>query len=709
MSLINTIIGTPLGYLMWLCYNSVHDYALAIIIFTLLTKVILLPVAIKVQKNSIKMVEMQPKLNEIAATFAGDKDQIADEQIKLYDQEKYSPAAGCLPMLIQIPIILGLIQVIYNPLQHLLHISQGTIQALIAKTSQLTGFESGASPQIHVVEAVQNPAYADSFRELQATLPGENVVAAIQSLDMSFFGLNLAGTPSIFHFNNLWLIPALAGITALALCLIQNKINVLQVEQGLKGQWSMTIFLTIFSLYFTFIVPAGVGLYWIFSNFFSILQLFLLNHLYDPKKYIDYEALEQSKIKLAKSKARMKAGKKKSMGLFFNNPYRKREAADYKRFFATEDKQLVFYSEKSGFYKYFENVIDEIIANSEIIIHYVTSDPDDAIFKKNEPRIVPYYIGEKRLIPFMMKMDADMVVMTMPDLEQFHIKRSLVRKDVEYVYMFHAPLSTHMIYRQAAFNAYDIIFCVGPHQANEIREMEKLHALKEKTLIECGYGVIENLYAKYQEQPLEHEVKKILIAPSWQEDNILDSCIHAILEHLLGQGYQITIRPHPEYVKRYSGMMDQIIQKYQDYSGNDLSFDLDFSSSDSIFHSDILITDWSGTAYEFSFATGKPTLFINTPMKIMNEKYLELSIEPMEVITRSEIGVSLDPDAIDNILPTVQDLLARQEDYKMIMEQLLPDYLFNFGQSGMTGSKYIIEHLQSEGKQALRRAYQLGE
>ena len=704
MSLINTFIGTPLGWLMWLCYTAVPNYGLAIIIFTMMTKVILFPIAIMVQKNAIKMVKMQPRLNDIAAKYADDKDKKADEQIKLYDEEKYSPAAGCLPVLLQIPIILGLIQVIYNPLQHLLRLSKETIIVLTEKTAQLTGLENlGYAPQLHVMEAVSNPAYTDQFLTMQALLPGESIadiVSSIQNMGMTFLGLNLASTPSITHFNSLLWIPLLAGLSALTLCLIQNRVNVLQMEQGFANKWGMTIFLTTFSLYFAFIVPAGVGLYWVFSNVFSTLQLFLLNRLYDPKKYIDYEDLERSKQALARSKERKK-GEKKSPGLFFNNPYRKRENADYKRFFADESKQLVFYSEKSGFYKYFENVIDEILARSDIIIHYVTSDSDDAIFLKENPRIIPYYIGDKRLISFMMKIDADMVVMTMPDLQQFHIKRSLVRKDIEYVYMFHNPLSFIMTIRDGALDHYDTIFCTGPHQVLEIRESEKLYHLPEKSIVECGYGLIDNMRRHFlanKEAYSLNPIKRILIAPSWQEDNILDSCIDEILMTILDKGWQITVRPHPEYVKRYPGDIQALIDRYKDRMGELFVIETDFSSNETVYSADILITDWSWVAYEYSLSTKRPSIFINTDMKIANPNWDKLPLTPLNLSLRSEIGVQLEKNELAGLDEVIQAMLTDYWEYEQTIDQIADKYLFNIGESGRVGAEYIISKLRRDSE-----------
>jgi YidC/Oxa1 family membrane protein insertase len=365
------------------------------------------------------------------------------------------------------------------------------------------------------------------------------------------------------------------------------------------------------------------------------------------------------------------------------------------------NKHLVFYSEKSGFYKYFEKIINELIRRSNVIIHYVTSDPNDQIFDiaKNQPRIKPYYIGEKRLITLMMKMDADIVVMTMSDLNNFHYKRSYVKKDIEYIYVFHYPLSTHMVLAKGALDHYDTIFCIGEFQFEEIRETERLYNLPEKNLIAVGYGQLEKLYESYcKMEHIDRKIKKVLIAPSWQPDNILDSCIDELLAALLGKGFEIVVRPHPEYVKRYGFRMDAIVNRYSDYKGSDLSFELDFTSNNSIFDSDVVITDWSGTAYEFSFVTKKPSIFINTPPKINNREYDRLSIKPLEITLRDKIGIQVKPDNLANITDKIHELLNSAEKYADEITAIVDKYIANFGSSGVIGSKYIINRLKEVGK-----------
>jgi YidC/Oxa1 family membrane protein insertase len=694
-----SIIGTPLGYIMWACYQIVKNYGLSIILFTLSTKILLFPVSLKIQKNSVKLVQMKPKIEELKKQYPNkeDKEAFMDAQMELFKEEKYSPAAGCLPMLIQLPIILGLIDVIYKPLKHLLHLPSDIIKALETIAAEVLHADNlGITAQLRVIEMTNDSVYIDKLAALGniGGMEGESIIWQIQNVDLDFLGLDLSSVPSITEPGILLLIPALSGLSSLALSILQNRGgNILQAEQGAKSQLGMTLFLTLFSLYFTFLVPAGIGLYWIMSNVFAILQMYLLNKIYNPKKYIDYEALEKMKQEKRTDKEKKLEQKKADNG----QSLRQREKQDYKKFFKTKDKHIVFYSEKSGFYKYFENVIEELSRQTDIFIHYVTSDPNDAIFSRENPQIMPYYIGGKRLIPFMMKMDADIVIMTMPDLEQMHIKRSLVREDVEYIYLFHWVLSTHMVVRKGALDHYDTIFCVGRHQIEEIRETEKIYGLKTKKLIECGYGVIENMRKQYfKEGSKTNEKKSVLIAPSWQTDNIMESCLDELLQGILDKGYHIVLRPHPEYIKRYKKDIDNILKRYNSLISKDFQIETDFASNVSVYNADILITDWSNIAYEFALTTKKPPLFINTPMKIMNPEYKRLSMEPLDITLRNEIGKSLEPNQLNTIHETIQLLLSKRDNYQEKIEEVINTYFFPFENSGRTVADYIIERLNNK-------------
>ncbi len=693
MSAIMDWLGIPLGYVMYFCYHVVGNYALAILLFTLVTKVILLPVAIWVQNNGIKIVKLTPELNHIKANFIGDRDRIAEETQKLYKREKYNAFANLIPTFIQLILLIGLIQVIYHPLNNIFHVSDSLAAALVQLTGQLTGCDVDAgSVQLTVVQAIQSGQYDAAFQAVPGMTAG--LMDQINALNLHFLGLNLGDVPATAGGLAL-LVPIAAGLAAFALCLSQNRLNPLQAEQGLAGQLGTTLLSVGIALFLGFFVPAGVGLYWIFSNLFTILQQFLLNVIINPKKHIDYEALEQSKRALAELENL--GGKKK---LLSHDPNAKREKADYKRFFSIVNKHVVFYSEKSGFYKYFQDTIDYLLSHSNLVIHYITSDPDDQIFgiAEREPRIKPYYIGEKRLITLMMKMEADIVLMTMPDIETFHIKRSYIKKDIEYIYLFHGFASTHMVLREEALDHYDTIFCSGPVQMKEIRAREAMKGLPEKKLIDTGYGVIEHLRAAYEQMDhTPHEQPQVLIAPSWQKDNIMDSCIDPLLEQLVHKGYRVILRPHPEWLKRYPQKVEAFEGRHQaDLAAGDFEFQTDFSSGDTVYQSDLLITDWSTIAMEFSFTTLKPSLFINTPMKVMNPNYKELGMEPLDITLRDDLGRSVDLDKVDMAGQAVAELLADSDTYREEIDRLVTELMPNFGHSGEIGGKYILQSLQEK-------------
>lgn len=691
MGLIGNILGTPLGYIMKLCYDVINNYGMAIIIFTLFTKVILFPVSLMVQKNSIKMIKMKPRLDSLKYQYVDDKDALLDAQSELYKQEKYNPFAGTIPLLIQLPLIFGLIDVVYRPLKHILHFSQEAIEVFTAKTMELTGLASlGSSPELTVLRNVADPANYDAYMSCQGgALSGSDVsqmIEKMRSIDMNFLGFDLSAVPG-FAFNLLVLIPVLAGLSALIMCIVQNRINVLQIEQGFLARWGMTVFMIAFSAYFAFLVPAGVGLYWIFGNLFSIPVMYLVNVIYNPKKYIDYDTLNKIKAR-AKEDAEIQRR---------NSKLSRKHYREICKGNTLENMRLMFYSEQSGFYKYFENIINALLEKSDEIIYYITSDPNDKIFELGNDRIKPYYISGNQLIAFMMKLECKMVVMTTPDLEKYHIKRSRVKKNIEYVFVDHACTSFNLTYRTGALDYFDTIFVVSKNQGIEVREMEKLRKTKRKRIVKCGYGLIDNMISAYNAmEKTENEKPTILIAPSWQYDNILDSCLENILSGLICEKYRVIVRPHPQYIRRFPLQMESIIEKYKDKFGPDFMIETDFSSNVTVYTADMVITDWSAIAFEFSFTTDKPTLFINTEMKVVNKDYKKIKLKPFDITARDIIGKSISKEETVNITEAVDGLLGDQDSYREKIKELKNSYFYNLGKSGEAAADYIIERLSGK-------------
>ncbi len=686
MDTITKIIAVPLGYAMQWCHFVFSNYGLAIIFFTFLTKIILMPLSVWVQKNSIKMVKMQPEINKIKAKFFGDPDTIADHQSALFKKFKYNPLASLIPLCAQLILLMGVVAVIYHPFEYLFHFSADTISAINNAASKVSGVSlSDNSIELVAIDAIK------TGKLLPLSSVDASVINSLKDFDLMFLGVNLSFNPSVVLGVTIF-VPIIAGLSSFVLSFAQNKSNVLQAEQSKANQYGLLAFSVALSLYLGFFVPAGIALYWVSSNLLAIVQLYFLNAVIPPKKYVDYEALESSRKELEKLNALAKSDKK-----FKNDENAKREKADYKRFFSIANKHIVFYSERSGFYKYYQEIIDYLLAKSNLSIHYVTNDPQDIVFEisKQQPRIKPYYIGVKKLIPLMMKMDADVVVMTTPDLDNFYIKRSLVRKDIEYIFVPHDPSSMHMGFREHSLDNFDTVFCTGPHIAKEVRASEKYYGTHEKNLVEFGYPLIEKLVASYEAQnEKSDDTKQILIAPSWQEDNLLDSVLDPLLDSLCQKGYKIIVRPHPEYMKRYKEKMDAIVEKH---AGKGIVFELDFSSNASVYSSDILITDWSGIGIEFGFATLKPVIFVNTKIKMENPNYNVINIEPQEIRLRNVLGKAIDKDLVSDISSVVEELLA-SDSFAESAKENRENYFYNFGSNGSFGGKYILKTFTKGGE-----------
>lgn len=677
------LIGIPFGYIMWLGYILFHNYGFAILFFTVAIKVLLFPLSVWTQKNSIKMVRIKPQLNEIEIKHFGNSEKILSEQKVLYKKEKYSPWLGILPLLLQIPIILGLIAVIYDPMQHLLHIPEPAMSAIEVRIEQL----APTGTQLQAVALIKDPQYAATFDSIEVQgYDVQSALSSIRSLDVEFWGMDLSATPTASLADPLVWVPIAAFLSTLLLCWVQNLLNVLQRESGWLGRWGQAIFLCLLSLYLAFSVPAAVGIYWVFGNMLATVLAVILNAAFNPKKYIDYTALGRTKEILAKLKAERKKSKPTA-------EQKKRSKADYARFIDEQVyKRLVFYSEKSGFYKYFKGYIEYILANSDLDIHYITSDPNDAVFQMNEPRLVPYYIDNNRLIILFMKIEADIVAMTMSDLEQFYLKRSRLKKDVEYIYMYHGMTNSLMVGGKNCLAYYDTIFCVGPHQVNEFLEEESLYGIKPRNLVKVGYPYIDDLTTAYAAKGHSlHERPQVLIAPSWQDDNIMDSCIGPLIDAIKDKPYDIIVRPHPEYVKRFGGKLSEFSAKYTDYEN--IRLESDFSSNNSIFESDILITDWSTIAYDFAYSTKKPCVFINTPMKVMNPEYTRYTCDNLDIKLRSDVGVSVEINELDQLSDIISGILSEKDDYRERITAIVEKYVYNLGKSAVVGGEYIIEKL----------------
>ena len=283
------ILGVPLGWVMKFIYGFIQNYGLSIIVFTILVKLLMLPMAVKQQKSQAKMAVIQPQMMELQKRYANNQQKLQEELAALYAREGYNPAGGCLTLFIQFPIIMGLYDVIYKPLTHILALGEETLtKASEIATSLGMLPERLYSAEPYIISAVQNDPAA--FSAL-----GTDVISKIQDLDLYFLGINLGDTPTM-AFNMLLLIPILSFASQMLMTVISFRNNSTGADNpsmaGMKATMYMMPFL---SAWICFSVPAGVGMYWIVSSVLSLLQMLILNKFYNPKEMAEKARIESEK------------------------------------------------------------------------------------------------------------------------------------------------------------------------------------------------------------------------------------------------------------------------------------------------------------------------------------------------------------------------------------------------------------------------------
>lgn len=263
-------ITVPFGKFLYFIYETLafKNYGLAIILFTIVIRVALLPLTIKQYKSTSKMQEVQPLIQDIQRKYKNDKEKLNAELMKVYQENKVNPAGGCLPLLIQMPILFALFYAISRPLTYMLGMKD-QIASLLTKYG-ITG--RVAYPEIEIIKA--------------AGKAGEPLI------NMNFLGLNLGNVPT-WHVDKLFSDPMYLGlflipILAVGTTYLSTKLSMAKAAQGAGSSMNNTMMLIgpLMTLLFSFQFPAGMGLYWIIGNLVQITQQLYLNKYVLKKKEV---------------------------------------------------------------------------------------------------------------------------------------------------------------------------------------------------------------------------------------------------------------------------------------------------------------------------------------------------------------------------------------------------------------------------------------
>jgi CDP-glycerol glycerophosphotransferase (TagB/SpsB family) len=246
-----------------------------------------------------------------------------------------------------------------------------------------------------------------------------------------------------------------------------------------------------------------------------------------------------------------------------------------------------------------------------------------------------------------------------------------------------------MVYRKGAFDKYDTIFCAGPHHIKEVRAIEKKYNLPPKKLVEHGYGRIDSIIDSIEKstEKTTNDPPKILIAPSWGENALIESVGEKVVLHLLETGFHVTLRPHPRTVKFSKDKLNSISQQHK--HNPNFSYEINIASQKSLHQSDLMISDWSGAALDYAFGLGKPVLFIDVPRKINNQEYESINIDPFEVWIREKVGRVQRLEDLENLNRLVYDLLSSKTCFNQ--KSLAEKNIFNLGNSSRFGAAYLMQ------------------
>lgn len=310
------IITKPLGFIIQFIYDIVQNYGWSIILFTIVVKLILLPLQIKSQKSMKKQQKIQPIIAELQKKYANDKEKLQTEMMKIYKENNVSMTGGCLPLLIQFPILIGLYQVIQKPLSYLLNVDF-KLDSVIERISDVIAKMAADPAVMHAVESLKGlepSALSASIQKsyqiqfLTWTRYLEETVGGFSDwvLNFNFFGLDLSKNPSagasaLFHgnFDNLstillLIIPVIAVLFTWLSLRQSQKMTAAKQETSATQQdasaavnsmsKSMNYMMPIMTGVFTFTLPAAMGLYWITSSIMQIVSQYILNVYLDKKE-----------------------------------------------------------------------------------------------------------------------------------------------------------------------------------------------------------------------------------------------------------------------------------------------------------------------------------------------------------------------------------------------------------------------------------------
>ncbi len=261
------------------------------------------------------------------------------------------------------------------------------------------------------------------------------------------------------------------------------------------------------------------------------------------------------------------------------------------------------------------------------------------------------------------------------------------------VHMPHSLVSLHAIYPAAAFDAFNVIFACGPIQVEEVHALNRVRGLPERAALAVGYGKFDLMESSHAAaRPVKKPARPtVLIAPSWGQHNLLSRVGEALVRGLLDKGHDVIVRPHPVSFSQEP----RLLARLQTQFGSVESYRLEdpLVQTDSFSCADLIVSDYSGAAFEYAFLRERPVVFIDLPPKVLNERWSELDMCPIEVCLRDHVG-RVAPPQVPAILDAVDDLLGSPQIYQSSIRAARSQCVVNPGACGIHAAAEIRKLLE---------------
>lgn len=352
-------------------------------------------------------------------------------------------------------------------------------------------------------------------------------------------------------------------------------------------------------------------------------------------------------------------------------------------------RNIVVYSESGQDWHHFSGLIEELTGPLGHKVCYVASDARDPGLEFRHENYTALHLPDGLFLTIFFQFKVcDLCVLTVMDLDNLNLKRSI--NSVHYLYVFHSMGSTHMVDHANSFDAYDTLFCAGPHQVAEIRRREELEGLASKQLFDYGHPRLEAVMAERAQHAAEQgtpQTPTVLIAPTWGETSIFNVCGEELIATLLNAGFNVVMRPHYQSVRQWPAVIEGVRSKFEGRPG--FEYVDRMAETDSLTRSDLLVSDWSAMALEYAMGLEKPVLFIDVPRRVRNPDWEKLGLEPVESSIRERVGAILSPQALTEAPDLIRRLLEQPEAFRQRMAALREEMVFRLGHSIPDGAREI--------------------